>query len=52
MIFYYHVFKVSSGKEYKFVEKIYSDEEVAKENLILMGGVMRILKEVTDDDTI
>lgn len=46
MIYYYHIYKVSSGKDHKFIEKIYSDEEVAKENLLLMGGVMKILKEV------
>lgn len=46
MIVYYHVFKISSGKDHKFVSKVYVDEEVAKENHLLLGGVLRVMKEV------
>lgn len=46
MIYYYHIYKVSSGKDHKWIKKIYVDPKVAEENLLLMGGIMRELKEI------
>lgn len=37
---------VSSGKEHKLIQKIYDDEKVANENLVLMGGALNKLVEV------
>lgn len=46
MFYYYHAYMVSSGKDHKLIEKIYTDPAVAQENLLLMGGIMKKLKEV------
>lgn len=46
MIYYYHMYKVSSGKEYKWIEKIYKTPEEAEENLLLMGGFIKELREI------
>lgn len=46
MTYYYHIYKVSSGKEHKWIEKIYHDPKEADEHLRLMGGIMKELKEV------
>lgn len=44
--FWLHTFYVSSGKDKKLIQKIYSDEKVAEENLVLMGGALNKLVEV------
>ena len=46
MLYYYHKYKVSSGKDHKTVVKIYESEPVALENHKLMGGTLKVLKEV------
>lgn len=50
MLYYYHTYKVSSGKDQKTISKIYLDEKVAQENHLLMGGVMKVLQEVETDN--
>lgn len=49
MIYYYHIYKVSSGKDHKWIKKIYESSEEAEENLRLMGGIMKELKEVDSE---
>ncbi|AFC22042.1 hypothetical protein GAP52_049 [Cronobacter phage vB_CsaP_GAP52] len=44
--YWLHSFLVSSGKDKKLIQKIYSDEKVANENLVLMGGALNKLVEV------
>ena len=48
MFYYYHTFKVSSGKDQKEVQKVYTDADVAAENLILLGGTIVKLQEVQE----
>lgn len=50
MFYFYHTYKVSSGKDQKVIKKIYTDEKEAKEHHLLMGGVMLTLKEVEADN--
>lgn len=44
--YWLHSFLISSGKERKLIQKIYSDKDVADENLVLMGGALNELVEV------
>lgn len=46
MTYFYHKFKVSSGKDMKTITKVYEDEKVARENHLLLGGELKVLKEV------
>lgn len=46
MLYYYHKYKLSSGKEYRTIVKIYESEKESIENHILLGGVVKALKEV------
>lgn len=46
MLYYYHKYKVSSGKEHRIITKIYESEKDAVENHILLGGTVKVLKEV------
>lgn len=46
MLYYLHKFKLSSGKDHKFVTKVYESEKVASENHKLTGGTLKVLKEV------
>lgn len=49
-LYYFHTYKVSSGKDQKVIKKIYTDEKEAKEHHLLMGGKMVTLKEVEVSD--
>lgn len=46
MFYYLHTFKVSSGKDQRVVQKVYTEEDVAKENHLLLGGTLLKLQEV------
>lgn len=46
MFYYFHSFMISSGKDQKEVQKVYTDADVAAENLLLLGGKLIKLQEV------
>lgn len=48
MIKYIHTFRVSSGKDYKVVTKVYTGSlQEARENLLLLGGKLEQVEVVT-----